>query len=203
LEGLELLAGVVVLALAGIHDPLKAVEGRAAGFEGVAECGFSDFRVVLYEKVVGGPPKIGFDAAQAAEAPFVVDQGIDEETLVDVGRAVEFVVLGGEFGEIFGGFAEHYLLFGIYAVLQGVVAGFGFALGGDGALGLLAVGPAGCALFASGHKGFLNDDSSRRAVGAEAAFEAKRLVMSGKISEIIGDSVYRLNRFFERPGVRN
>jgi len=29
---------------------------------------------------------------------------IDQETLVGVGRAVEFMVFGGEFGEIFGGF---------------------------------------------------------------------------------------------------
>jgi len=165
LEGFEFFAGVVVLALAGIHDALEAVEGWATGFEGVAESGFSDFRTVLYEKVVGGPPKIGFDAAQAAEAPFVVDEGIDEESFVDVGWAVEFVVFSGEFGEIFGRFAEHDLLFGIDAVLQSVVTGFGFSSDRDGALGLLTVGTAGCALFASGHKGFLNDDISRRVVG--------------------------------------
>jgi hypothetical protein len=112
---LEFPAGVVVLALAGIHDPLEPIKGWAAGFEGVAGCGFSDFRVVLYEKVVGSPPKIGFDAAQAAEAPFVVDESIHEDTFVDVGRAVEFAVFGGKCGEIFGGFAEHDLLLGIDA----------------------------------------------------------------------------------------
>jgi hypothetical protein len=42
----------------------------------------------------------------AWEAPFVVDERVDEETLVGIGRAVEFVVFGGEFGEIFGGFGS-------------------------------------------------------------------------------------------------
>jgi hypothetical protein len=63
LGGLELLAGLVVVTLAGIHDPLEAFEGRAAGFEGVAGRRLSNFRIVIYEKVVGGPPKVGFDAA--------------------------------------------------------------------------------------------------------------------------------------------
>ena len=133
-DGLEFLAGVVVLALAGIHDALEAVEDRAAGGEGVAGRGFADFRVALDEKIVGGAPKIGLDATQTAEAPFVVDEGIDEEALVGVGRGVEFVVFGGKLGEIFGGFGEHDLLLGVDAVLQGVVAGVGFALGSDGAL---------------------------------------------------------------------
>jgi hypothetical protein len=40
------------------------------------------------------------------------------------------VIFGGEFGEIFFGFVEHDLVFGIDAVLQGVVAGSGFGLVG-------------------------------------------------------------------------
>jgi hypothetical protein len=51
-------------------------------------------------------------------------------------------------------------------------------------LRLLTVGPAGCALFASGHKGFLNDDISRRVVGWTGGCEAKWLVMRGKINKI-------------------
>jgi hypothetical protein len=30
--------------------------------------------------VDAGLPEIGFDAAEAAETPFVVDEGVDEET---------------------------------------------------------------------------------------------------------------------------
>ena len=114
---LQILAGALVVALAGIHDALEAVEGCAAVDEGIAGAGHFDFGVRFEEKPGGGVPEFGFDAAQTAEAPFVIDDGIDEEAFVGVGRAVEFVVFGGEQGEIFGGFGEHDLLFGVDAVL--------------------------------------------------------------------------------------
>jgi hypothetical protein len=50
------------------------------------------------------------------------NKGIDEEALFGVGRGVEFVAFGGEFGEIFGGFAEYDLLCGTDAVLQRLAA---------------------------------------------------------------------------------
>ena len=109
-----------------------------------------------------GQPEIGFDAAQTAETPFVVDHGIDEETLVGVGRAVEFMVFGGQLGEIFGGFCEHDLLLGMDAVLQGVEAGLGFSFVSDWALGLLTVGSAGCALSTCGHIGILDSNVAGR-----------------------------------------
>jgi hypothetical protein len=63
---------------------------------------------------------------QRRETPFVVDQGIDQETLAGVVGTVEFVIFGGKLGEIVDGFVEHYLLLGIDDVLEGVAAGCGF-----------------------------------------------------------------------------
>jgi hypothetical protein len=57
-------------------------------------------------------------AAHAAEAPFVVNEGIDEEALVGIGGAVVFVVFGAQFGEIAGGFVEHDLVFGVEPCLR-------------------------------------------------------------------------------------
>jgi hypothetical protein len=60
--------------------------------------------------------EIGFDQAQSAEAPFVVDEGVDEEALLGGGGTVEFVVFGSEFGAIFGGLGEHDLRLGVDVV---------------------------------------------------------------------------------------
>ena len=177
---LQIFAGVAIVALAGIDDPLEAFEGGAAGGESVAMVGLFDFSILLQEKVVGGQPEVGFDAAQAAETPFVVDHGVDQETLVGVGGAVEFVVFGGEFSEIFGRFGEHDLLLSMDAVLEGVETGLGLPCFRDWTLGLLTVGSAGCALSACGHIRFLNDDLSRAVDGLAGALEAKWLVMSEK-----------------------
>jgi hypothetical protein len=85
---------------------------------------------MLSKVCVGGVfPEDGFYAARAAEAPFIVDQSIDKETLAGIGGNVVFVVFGGQLGEIFGGFVEHDLLLSVDAVFEGVVAGCGLALG--------------------------------------------------------------------------
>ena len=142
LSGLQFFHGAMIVALTGIDDALEALERGAGSGEGLARGGGLGFGTCFQKGVDGSLPQIGFDAAQAAEAPFVVDEGIDEETLVGIGRAIEFVVFGSEFGEILGGFGEHDLLFGVDAVLQSVEAGVGLALGGDGAAGFRCVGDA-------------------------------------------------------------
>ncbi len=79
LEAFQLLAGAVVDALAGIDDPLEALEGGGIGGEGVAGSAGRGCVYISYdEEVVGGLPELGLDAAHAAEAPFVVNQRIDE-----------------------------------------------------------------------------------------------------------------------------
>ena len=172
---LEFLAGAVKAALTGIDDALEAIEGRSASSEGVAKVSRCDFGVFLQEEIVGGAPEVGFDAAQTADTPLAADHGVDEETLIGVSRAVKFVKFGGKFSEILGGFGEHDLLFGVNAVLQGVEARFGFSGSGDRAGGFLSVGPAGGALSACGHIGFLNDESIRRIFGWIDGVRAKWL----------------------------
>ena len=158
---MKLFAGAVEAAFAGIDDAVQTIEG----WTGVGHAG-------------GRLPKAGFDAAQAAEAPFVVDHAVDEEAFVGIGRAVEFVIFGGEFSEVVGGFGEHDLLFGVNAVLQGVIARLGLSGGSDGAGGFLSVGSAGGALSACGHIRFLNDEVSSRISGWRESAGAKWLAMS-------------------------
>jgi len=106
----------VVVAFAGIDDPLEALEGSGVGDEGVG--GVAGWLVrMLTEVGIGGMfPENGLDAAHAAEAPFVVNEGVDELALGGTGGGVLLVILGGEFGEIFFGFVEHNLLLGMDAV---------------------------------------------------------------------------------------
>ena len=104
------------------------------------------------ESVVGGLPELGFDAARAAEAPFVVHERVDEEALIGIGGTVMFVVFGCELGEIFGFFVEHDLVNGVDAVLQGVETGYGFARGGARAGGFLCIHAVSRGLFRGCHK---------------------------------------------------
>ena len=126
---LQLLEGAVVGALAGIDDSLEALKRGRGGVEGVAGSAGWGFRILCEERVGGVVPQFGFDAAETAEAPFICNERVDEEALIGVGGGVVFVVFGGELGEIFGFFVEHDLGGGEDAVLQGVVAGRGFACG--------------------------------------------------------------------------
>ena len=103
------------------------------GGEGVAgSAGRGDLDIFYQEGVAGGLPERGFDAANAADTPFVVHESVDEEALIGIGGVVMFVVFGGELGEILGGFVEHDLVNGVDAVLQGVESGCGLSRGGAG-----------------------------------------------------------------------
>ncbi len=120
----------MIVALAAVDHPLEALEVADVGGEGVGGIAGLRFRMLGKEGVGGVFPEDGFDTAHAAEAPFVCNERIDEEALVGIGGAVVFVVFGCQFGEIFDGFVEHDLMNGDDAVLHGVVAGCGLALGG-------------------------------------------------------------------------
>ena len=147
----EFFEGAVIGALAGVDHPLEAVENGGGRGEGVAGGAGRSFGIVFQEGGGGVPPKLGFDAAQAAEAPFVVNERVDEETLFRVGRAVMFVVFGGELGEIFGFFVEHDLRGGEDAVLQGVVARCGFSCGGARSGRFLRIHAVRCGLLSCWH----------------------------------------------------
>ena len=136
-EAVQLFEGAVIVALAAVDHPLEALEEVRVGGEGVG--GIAPFRFRMLGEVGVGSvfPENGFDAAHAAEAPFVVNEGIDEEALVGIGGVVVFVVFGGELGEIVGGFIEHDLVFGVDAAFEGVEAGCGLALGGEWGGGFL------------------------------------------------------------------
>jgi hypothetical protein len=148
----EFFEGAMIVALAGIDDPLEALEVAGVGGEGVGGIAGLRFRMLAKIRIGGVFPKNGFDAAHAAEAPLVVDEGVDEEALLGIGGAVLLVVFGGEFGEIFGGFVEHDLVNGADAVLEGVEAGCGLALGSVRTRRFLCVGAASRGLFGSWHE---------------------------------------------------
>ena len=148
----QFLMGAVIGALAGIDHPLEALKRGGGGGEGVAGGAGRGFGIVCQEGVGGVLPELGFDAAQAAKAPFVVDERVDEEALVGVGGVVVFVVFGGEIGEIFGFFVEHDLGCGEDAVLEGVEAGCGFSLGGARSGRFLRIHAIRGGLFSCGHK---------------------------------------------------
>jgi hypothetical protein len=153
LEALEFFEGAVIDSLAGIDEPLEALKGGGIGGEGVAGSAFQgDFDIFYDEGIVGAIPKVGFDATHAAEAPFVVNESVDEEALIGIGGVVVFVVFSGELGEILGFFVEHDLVNGVDAVLQGVETGYGFARGSAGSGRFLCVGAAGGLLFCSWHR---------------------------------------------------
>lgn len=59
---------------------------------------------------------------------------------------MEFLVFGGELGEIFSGFGEHDVLFGADGIFRGVEAGLGFSRDGDWASDFWPLAWAGCAL---------------------------------------------------------
>jgi hypothetical protein len=97
----------VIDALAGIGDALEALKGRGIGGEGVPGSAFQgDLDIFYDERVVGAIPEVGLDAAHAAEAPFVVDERVDQEALLGIGGAVLLVVFVGELSEILGFFVE-------------------------------------------------------------------------------------------------
>jgi hypothetical protein len=68
---------------------LEADESAGGGGEGVAGSAGRDVDIFRQEGVGGVLPQFGFDPARAAEAPFVVNESIDEETLVGVGWACD------------------------------------------------------------------------------------------------------------------
>jgi hypothetical protein len=101
---------------------------------------------------VGSPADSLRASACAGHGPAPLGLGVDREAALGIGGAVQFVILGGELGEILGFFVEHDLVDGVDAVLQGVESGSGLTCGGARFGRFLRVGAAGRALFGSGLK---------------------------------------------------
>jgi hypothetical protein len=77
----------VIVALAAVDDALEALEGGGAFGEGGAGGGELQFRAVFEVGLGGVVPEFGFDVAQTTQAPLVVDERVDEETLGGIGGA--------------------------------------------------------------------------------------------------------------------
>jgi hypothetical protein len=84
-------------------------------------------------------PELGFGAAEAAEGPFGVDQGVDEGALFG-GVGLETVeIFGGEGCEVVGIFAGDDFGLGVDAGGEGIETGDGFTGRGTGSGGFLRV----------------------------------------------------------------
>src|SRR5689334_13078270 len=84
-------------------------------------------------------PELVLDAAETPEKPFVVDENVDQSALLGGGGSVAIVVFSGKGIERGGVFAGENLEFGVYAGLESVEAGTGFAGIGAGTAGFLSV----------------------------------------------------------------
>jgi hypothetical protein len=129
-EGLALqAAGVIDAALEAGLGNVRVIEGLADGTVGAGVVGVFD----------GVDHELGIDSVEAAEAPGVADDVIDQEAF-DFGLGLATLVEPcGEGGEIGGILAGDDGRPGIDSRLQSVHAGGGLTLGGAGAGGKLRV----------------------------------------------------------------
>jgi len=145
LDAMQFFERPEMVALARIDYGLDA-DKLAIGY--VKGSGRGSFGFLAQEEFAADvPPQAGLGAAHAAEAPFVMNQSIDQVALGGIAGAVLAVKFAGEFFEIGGLLSEHSLVLSIHAVLQSVHAGHGLACDGAWAVRLLPVGAAGCDLF--------------------------------------------------------
>ena len=149
LETLKLLEGVAVVAVGHIDAALEAGELVAGFAEGDGEVDVEDSVGDVGEALL---PELGFDAAEAAEEPFGIDEGVDEHALLGGGGMEAVVILVGEGFEAAGGFVLDDVGTGVDAGFESVHRGAGLALGGAGSGGFLRVEAIGCELFLGGHK---------------------------------------------------
>jgi len=148
-QALEFFEGAVVVAAGGIDAALEAAEGVCAAAEGLAS------GAVLFQ----GPgilhfafEDLGIDSSKAAEQPFVIDEGIDEEAFFGGGGLPTLLVFGGEGFEVGGILAADDLRFGVNAGFGGIETGDGLARDGAWTGGLLRVETVRFDLLDGGHK---------------------------------------------------
>jgi hypothetical protein len=83
---LGIYSGAMISALAGINEPLEALEGDAGSHGGVSEITGRRFHIFTQEGAGRLFPETGLHPAHATEAPFVSDEGAYEETLCGIGQ---------------------------------------------------------------------------------------------------------------------
>ena len=139
----------MVVAAGGIDAALEAGEGVCAAAEGLAS------RAILFQ----GPgilhftfEDLGIDPSKAAEQPFVIDEGIDEEAFFGGGGLPALLVFGGEGFEVGWILAADDLRFGVNAGFGGIETGDGLARDGTWTGGALRVETVRFDLLDGGHK---------------------------------------------------
>jgi len=148
LETFEVLEGGAPVFLSGIDALLEALELAVASTIALGQFeGFFGYRAT----VDGLIPEVGLDGAEAAQEPFAIDEDVDEGALGGSPGAVLVKVLVAEGFQVFGGFAEDDLGFGIDAGLERVLGSSGFALDGARTGGFLGVEAVGLDLFQGRH----------------------------------------------------
>jgi hypothetical protein len=114
LQALEFVEGVAVIALGHIDAALEAGEGFLHAVERLAEDGAVD--LIAHALL----PDFGLYAAEAAEEPFAIDEGIDEHALLGGIGEKAAVILELEAFEVGGGFVVDDLGVGVDAGFEGV-----------------------------------------------------------------------------------
>ena len=150
LEALEIAEGFLVGALGVADTAVQTHEDVAGGGKSLAQG--NTFGAAGAHGVV--LPELRLDAEEAAEQPFVADEGIDEETLVGGAGEEASEVLVLEFGELLAALADDEGGVGIETGFEGVLGGRGFAFGSAGSGGLEGVEAVGVNLALSGHSGW-------------------------------------------------
>jgi hypothetical protein len=140
-------------ALEGLEALVEVVEGDgegvAAGVDVGLTVGGAEHVVVVAELEL---PDVGFDGAETADHPFVVDEGVDEVALARADGVELGIVFGGELGESFGIFTANDVGLGMNAGFEGVHRRSGFAGVGAGAGRVLRISTIRFDLFFGGHK---------------------------------------------------
>jgi hypothetical protein len=155
----ELPEGALTGALVGVEAALEALEAVFEVKEGRAEGEFTAADVVWVVRVEaaavvrieGALPELGLDAIEAADLPFIADDGVDKVPLARSDRTELGVIFGGELGEGLGIFAANDVGFGMKAGFQGVHARGGFAGVGAGTGGVLRIQTICCNLAVGCH----------------------------------------------------
>ena len=162
LEALEFLEGAVVVAADRIDAALEAIEHAVGEVEdpavGMLIRGVSALRILGLVF-----PEFRLAAAEPAQQPVAVDQGIDQQAALGRGCGETLLICGDEIFELVRIFAGDDLGFGVNAGFQGIEAGRGLALGGAWAGGFLGVLTIRLGLFVCGHVSWF--EGSRGQVG--------------------------------------
>jgi hypothetical protein len=153
LKPLQLFEGAVVRALGGINAALDASESVEGVEEGIAEGTFFAEAVPALGVQEFGFPELSLDFTEAAEQPFRLNKGIDEEGLLGRGGAKAVVIVEREVFEDGGIFAANHGRLSVDAGFEGVEAGGGLALDRAGTGGFHRVSAIGGDLSGCGHEG--------------------------------------------------